>query len=184
MPARYAARAVQDDGALKRHQRLGGAHRRRRIRSRAARRGHDRQRPGRGAARAARPGTALRVCAAGDTAVGDHRREHVSRRRAERRSVDQECRRRNASRQEGRPRPIGIFQEIDQYARRQAPVHGGRFAQGLGAQRIHPELSAPPGSRGDARGSRRGFAALVAPATRLCLARRVHPPGGAERPDR
>ena len=103
---------------------------------------------------------------------------------AERRSADQECRRRNASRQEGRPRTAGILQEIDQHARRQAPVHGGRFAQGAGTQRVHAELSAPAGRRGYARGSSRGFAALVASAARLCLARRVHPAGGAERPDR
>ena len=78
----------------------------------------------------------------------------------------------------------GILQEVDQRARRQAPVHGGGFAQGPGAQRIHAELSAAPGSRGNARGSRRGFAALVAPATRFCLAGRIHSAGGAERLDR
>ncbi len=77
VPAGHGAHAAERRCA-ERHQRLGGAHRRRRIRARAAGRGHDRQRPGRGAARAARLGTAFRVCAAGDTAVGDHRRQHVS----------------------------------------------------------------------------------------------------------
>ena len=87
LPARRAARpgsGMRGD-RHEGHQRLGGAHRRRRIRAGAARRIHGRQRPGRGATRAARPGAAVRVRAAGDTAVGDHRHQPVSGRRADRR---------------------------------------------------------------------------------------------------